>query len=779
MIHIADGAFRLSTDHTSYWFRVTPFGHLEHVYYGARLLDDQEMEPLVTKRVTPMGGTVAYAKENPAYSLDALCLEWSGIGKGDYRDPPAEMKMPDGAYTADFRYQSRKVIEGCAPPDALPGAEGEDAQTLVVTLLDEPNQVFLDLYYTVFADTDVITRRAVLRNENEAPLTIRRLFSLMLDMPNDNFHMVTFDGAWIAEAHRHTRPVTYGLTVNSSITGDSSNRHNPGFLLVSADARENAGDVYGFNLLYSGNHYGAAELSARDLVRASIGINPHCFEWELKKGEAFETPEAVMSYSGQGFNGLSQRFHDFVNNHVVRGDWKGRERPVVLNSWEACYFDFNRRKLLKLARGAKKLGVELFVLDDGWFGKRDDDTRGLGDYSVNARKLPGGLKDLADRVHRMGLKFGLWFEPEMVNPDSDLYRAHPEYAVKSPNRTPSLGRNQLVLDLCNPAVRDYIVENVSHILDTCGVDYVKWDYNRHMTDCYSACIGNQGGFFHRYMLGLYEVLSRVFRPRPHILLESCSSGGNRFDLGMLCFSPQIWASDDTDPIERLRIQGGLSCLYPLSAMGAHVAAVPSHQTLRDTPIATRFNVAAFGCLGYELDVNKLSRVERREVARQITFYRSHRKALQYGTFYRGDNDRAHQTAWQCIDKDQAHGVGGFFQTAVEPAAPFDKLKLYGLDPDRNYRVETMPQSLFIRKFGNLIAYALPISIRADGWLFQKINRLYAMKDNVESYRGPGRLLRHGVQLNNQFTGVGYHASLRLLGDYGSNLYTVDAQEEAI
>ncbi len=777
MMTIANGEFRLSTETTSYWFRVTPYGHLEHAYYGDRLPDQQEMEPMLVKRTAGIGGTVAYDKGDPTYCLDALCLEWSGIGKGDYRDTPAEIKMPDGAYTADFRYRSHAVIDGCVPMETLPTAEGENAQTLVVTLFDETNQVFLDLYYSVFADADVITRRAVLRNENEKPLLIRRLLSFMLDMPNDNFHMVTFDGTWIAEARKHTRPVTYGLTVNSSTTGDSSNRHNPGFLLASADSRENTGDVYGFNLLYSGNHYGAAELTTQELVRVNLGISPHCFEWELKRGERFETPEAALSFSGSGFNGLSRHFHVFVNRHVVRGDWKGKERPVVLNSWEACYFNFNRGKLLKLARGAKKLGAELFVLDDGWFGKRDDDTKSLGDYSVNRRKLPGGLADLAERIHRMGLQFGLWFEPEMVNPDSDLYRAHPEYAVRIPGRAPALGRNQLVLDLCNPAVRDYIVSQVTGILDTCKVDYVNCDYTRHMTDCYSPCLQNQGEFFHRYMIGLYDVLSRVFRPRPHILLESCSSGGNRFDLGMLCFSPQIWTSDDTDPVERLQIQGGLSYLYPLSAMGAHVSAVPSHQTLRSTPLSTRFNVAAFGCLGYELDVNKLSFAERREVKRQIAFYQKHRGALQYGAFYRGDTNRARQAAWHCVDERQTGGVAGFFQTLSDPSAQFDRLKIRGLNENRVYRVETVPQSVFIGRFGSLISHALPVRLHPDGWLFQKLNRLYTLKDNVETYRGSGRLFSRGIQLNNQFTGTGYNKRLRLLGDFGSNLYTMQAEEE--
>ena len=778
MIYVQNGEFQLNTKNTSYWFRVTKYKHLEHVYYGPRLSDSQDMEPLLVKHVMPVGGSVAYTKGDNIYCLDALCLEWSGIGKGDYRDTPAEIKMPDGTFTADFIYQSHTVQDGCVPMETLPTAEGGDTQTLMITMLDESNMVYLDLYYTVFAEAEVITRRAVLRNENKKPLTIRRMMSLMLDMPNDEYHMVTFDGTWLAEARKHTRPVTYGLTVNSSTTGASSHRHNPGFMLVSADTRENTGDIYGFNLLYSGNHYGAVELSNQDMVRVNIGVNPHCFEWTLKQGERFETPEAAMSFSDGGYNGLSRHFHDFVNHNVVRGEWKGKERPVVINSWEACYFDFNRAKLLKLARGAKKLGVELLVLDDGWFGQRDDDTKGLGDYTINTRKLPNGMKDLADRIHNIGLKFGLWFEPEMINPDSDLYRAHPEYAVQIRAKSPALGRNQLLLDLCNPAVRDYIVRRVSEILDTCKVDYVKWDYNRHMTDCYSPCVPDQGEFYHRYMIGLYEVLGRIFRKRPHILLESCSSGGNRFDLGMLCYSPQIWTSDDSDPVERLQIQEGTSCLYPLSAISAHVAATPSHQTLRETPLSTRFNVAAFGCLGYELDVNVLTYAERREVKRQIAFYKRHRRVLQYGTFYRGETGRDRQVTWHCVDETQTGGISGFFQTRFDPGEKFDRLKMYGLNPQRRYRVETVPQSVFLKRFGRLVSHALPFRVNADGWLFKQINRFYTIKDSVQTYRGTGRVFHHGVMLNNQFLGTGYHPELRMIGDYGSNLYTVEAEQEA-
>ncbi len=774
MIACADNVFKLATQHTSYWFQITRFGHLEHIYYGSLLPNDQPIEPLLLKRTAQTGGSVLYDESDETYCLDTLLLEWSGIGKGDYRETPAEIKMPDGMYTADFVYRSHEILGGSFGMETLPSSYGkaDGCQTLVITLKDESNNVTLLLYYTVYAQMDVITRRAVLVNSNQKPLTVRRLMSMMIDMPNDNYRLITFDGGWIKEGHRHERALTYGVYVNSSTTGDSSNRHNPGFLLSSQGTTETRGHVYGFNLVYSGNHYGAAELCSHDTVRVLIGINPYCFEWVLAQNERFETPEAMMSFSAQGFNGLSQNLHRFINNHIVRGDWKGKERPVLLNNWEAHFFKFTRGKLLRLALRAKKVGAELFVLDDGWFGRRNNDKAGLGDYSVNRRKLPWGLKEFSSRIHGMGMKFGLWFEPEMVNEDSDLYRAHPEYALKTPGKKPALGRNQMVLDLCNPQVRDYIVESVTHILDTCGIDYVKWDYNRHISDACSQCLTNQGEFFHSYMLGLYEVLGRIFRSRPHILLESCSSGGNRFDLGLLCYSPQIWTSDDTDPIERLKIQGGLSYLYPLSVMGAHVSEAPHQQTLRDTPISTRFNVASFGCLGFELDLKYLSFVKRREVKSQITFYKQYRSVMQYGTFWRGEPDKANKVVWHCVNQDTSNGVSGFFQTQAKAGEGFDRLRLMGLQSERKYRVTTRPQSLFINRFGGLVKHILPVTLHPEGFILRTANKYFCLKDCVEDYTGYGDALMDGILLNNQFIGSYYNSKIRMLGDFGSNLYVV-------
>ncbi len=775
MISYQDGVFTLETDHTSYLLRMTRFGHPEHIYYGEKL-PGPDIESLTCKRTIQQGSAVLYdAKNDPVYCLDNIPLEWSGVGCGDYRQTPIEVKLSDGSYRTDFVYDSHDIVDGCVPMETLPSAYGETSgvQTLCVTLLDKEAQLKLLLYYSVFTETDVITRRAVLVNTGKKAISIRRMMSIQLDMENEGFSLVTFDGEWIKETHRHDRKLQYGQYVNSSVTGASSNRHNPGFLLYADGATQSHGRVYGFNLIYSGNHFGLAELSSYDLLRVQLGINPHCFDWTLSAGDRFETPEAVMTFSPDGFNGMSAHFHDFVNEHVVRGDWKGKERPVLVNSWEACFFRFTRRKLLRLARQSKRLGAELFVLDDGWFGKRNDDRAGLGDYAVNKKKLPRGMRSFADEIHVLGMRFGLWFEPEMVNPDSELFRAHPEYAVTTPGRKPLFGRNQLVLDLCNPDVRDYIVANVSRVLDDAKIDYVKWDMNRHISDAFSPLLENQGEFYHRYITGLYDILERIFRPRPHILLESCSSGGNRFDLGMLCFSPQAWASDDTDAVERLKIQEGLSYLYPLSAIGAHVSAAPNLQTLRMTQISARFNAASFGCLGYELDFKHVTRLERKEIREQIACYKARRNTLQYGRFYRSDALKANKVYWQTVSKDRKHSVAGAFQTIATAAESNDILPVTGLDKNATYRIRTKAQRVFIRRFGGLINHLLPISIDPNGLLFHIVDRLYSMWDCVETYEALGGTLMQGVHLTNQFIGTGYNENIRMLGDFGSNLYDID------
>jgi alpha-galactosidase len=622
----------------------------------------------------------------------------------------------------------------------------------------------------VYEAANVITRRVVLENNDTQALFIRRLLSMSLDMPNMGFNLVTFDGDWAREAQRHDRPLQYGVFINESRTGASSNKHNPGFLLCENGASEEHGRVYGFNLVYSGNHLGFAELNSHDLVRIGLGISPYCFEWTLNAGEHFETPEAVMTFSNTGLNGLSRNFHAFVNNHIVPETWQGRERPVLYNSWEPCMFNYTQGKLLQLARLSKKLGMELFVLDDGWFEGRDNDRAGLGDYAPNRRKFFRGLKPFAKKLRKMGLGFGMWFEPEMVNEDSKLYRAHPEYAVRQKGRESTLGRNQLALDLCNPAVRGYIVESVCKTLDETGASYVKWDMNRHISEFGSEHIASSGEFFHRYILGLYDILRRIFVPRPQILLESCSSGGNRFDLGMLCFSPQIWTSDNTDPVERLSIQGGLSYLYPQSAMGAHVSDAPHQQTLRVTTLATRYNTSCFGCLGYELDLRFLSPMEKREIKDQIAFYKIHRKTLQYGNFLRLSSHKDNKVIWLCRDGGKA--IAGFFQTFAGMSEGPDALRVPGMEPGKRYRVQTRPQRLYINRFGSLVKHILPLTLNPNGFILQTANRHYTLTDCVETHECSGEVLNAGVMLNNQFMGGFYTSQTRLLGDFGSNLYTI-------
>jgi alpha-galactosidase len=775
VITVTDKVFHLATDNSSYLFCVTGPGHLEHLHYGVRLPADQPAATLGVKRTAEVGSSVAYDESDNLYCLDQIPLEWSGTGMGDFREPPIEVVGGDGAYACDFVYGGHSVRPGAMTSVQLPVAyAGDDAaETLTVELGDEAARLGLTLEYTVFPATDVIARRVTLRNQGPTPVSLRRLASLLVDLPNRDFRVLSLHGAWSKEMHLSDRPLSHGIFVNSSTTGASSATNNPGFLLAEGRATETSGTVYGFNLVYSGNHRGVVELSHHDLARVTLGLNDHCFEWRLAPGDAFETPQAVLTYSGEGIGTASRHFHDFVQAHIVRGDWQHRARPVVFNNWEATFFKFTADKLFRLAKQAKDLGAELFVLDDGWFGERDSDTAGLGDYTVNRRKFPAGLPAFADKVRGLGLGFGLWVEPEMVNEDSDLFRAHPDWAVTTPGRRPAQGRHQLVLDLTRAEVRDYIVDNVGRVIDSTQAAYVKWDYNRALSDAYSPTLTTQGEFFHRYILGLYDVLTRLFRPRPHVLLESCSSGGNRFDLGLLCFSPQIWTSDDTDPIERLAIQGGCSYLYPPSTMGAHVSEAPHQQTLRDTPLTTRFNVAAFGCLGYELDLNRLNTVERAEIREQIAFYKAHRETLQFGRFYRSDRGvgaKPNKVVWTAVARDGREAVTGLFQTLSQASEGFDRLPVDGLDPAGRYFIATRPQSVFIERFGGLVKHILPVDLNPDGVILGVANKVHRLTDCVETYEAAGALLADGLLLSNQFMGSNYNPQTRLLGDFGSHLY---------
>ena len=746
MITCENGLFHLKNAHLSLLLRVTRYGLLEQLHFGAPI-ESGDADALACQPGLGWGSSILLNDADTASCPEHICLAWSGSGRGDYRESPIEL---DGKST-NFCYVNHRVLES-APEMicSLPQAHG-CKETLEITM-EQPGARLI-LYFSLF-DT-ALTRRAVLVNTGNAPIRLHKLMSTAMDLPGE-FEMTTFDGAWAAEMNRHTLPVLRSRVVNESTTGASSNLHNPGFLLSEPEATEEAGIVYGFNLVYSGNHYGSAQLSQQGLTRVMQGINPVNFCREIAPNECFETPEAVLSCSDKGFGGLSRNMHQFVLNHIVPPYWADRERPVLYNSWEGCMFDFDHKRLLDLAKRAKNLGCELFVLDDGWFGTRNDDKAGLGDYAVNTKKLPHGIGGLSAKIHSMGMQFGLWFEPESVNEDSDLYRAHPDWALTDSHPT-ILGRHQLLLDLTKAEVRDYIVENVSRILDTCGIDYVKWDMNRH-----SVAVGAKA---HDYILGLYDVLQRIFLPRPKILLESCSSGGNRFDLGMLMFGPQVWCSDNTDPICRLTIQGNLSYLYPQSTFGAHVSAAPHAQTLRATPLSTRGNVSFFGCLGYELDLKHLVTIEVQEIKAQIEFYKQHRRLFQFGSFYRLKN------GWQVtLDGITAAGV---FHTLVAPAPGYEQLRLKGLDKAKSYRLRTRAQKLRVGQFSHLIKHVSPVSVDPNGVVLRTADKVYGLEDGAEGYRVSGAALTSGIRLMPLFRGTGYDTNQRTQGDFGSNLYLIE------
>lgn len=749
MIQHDNGVFGLHGQGFTCLLRVNEYGLVEQLHFGQPVRTD-DWQAFLCRQGLGWGSSVLLCDSDTGSCPDAMALAWSGAGRGDYRESPLEL----AGRSCDLRYTGFEILEGCAPMEsALPQAKNADS-TLVLTLQQQDLQ--LKLYFSLFGG--VLTRRARLENTGTAPVTVTKFLSSLLDLPG-NFEMTTFDGGWISEMGRHTLPVLDSRVVNESVTGFSSNRHNPGFLLSRPGATEHSGVVYGFNLVYSGNHYAAAQRSLQGLTRVVQGISPASFAVELAPGEHFETPEAVMAFSDRGFAGLSEVMHRFVNSCIVPAYWQNRSRPVLFNSWEGCMFDFTHRRLVGLARPAKELGCELFVLDDGWFGQRNDDTAGLGDYTVNKKKLPWGLEGLSKKVTSLGMDFGLWFEPESVNMDSDLYRAHPDWALTD-DFTPITGRHQLLLDLTRQEVRDYIVEQVSSILDRANIRYVKWDMNRH-----SIALGHRA---HRYILGLYEVLDRIFTPRPHVLLESCASGGNRFDLGMLCYGPQAWCSDNTDPIQRLTIQGNLSYLYPQSTFGAHVSAAPHAQTLRNTPLCTRGNVAFFGCLGYELDLKHLLKLEKDQIRDQISFYKAHREIFQFGQFRRLDN------GWQVSQGGTA--LAAVFRTLLPAAPGYETLTLRDLEANHVYHFRSYAQKLRIGQFGSLVKHVAPVDLDPNGLVLRYADRLITLPDGSQELTVSGAALMAGVQLLPLFRGTGYDANQRTLTDFGSELYIIEEDE---
>lgn len=688
----AEQVFTLQTKRTTYQMKAGDYGILLHLYYGARV-EDCTMDYLLHRKDVGFSGNPYEAGEDRSFSLDTLPQEFPSYGVGDYRNNCVGVCQADGTRAADFRYVSWEIREGAHKIPGLPCLfdEDETAETLVIFLEDAASSLKLELYYVVFADRDVIARSARITNGGKEAVRLEKMMSACLELPNGSWEAIHFHGRHAMERRLERLPLMHGTMEVGSRRGTSSHQHNPGVILCSPDATEEHGGCYGLSLIYSGSFSMEIEMDQMDSVRAVCGINPEFFEYRLEPGEAFDTPQLMMTYSGNGLGRMSANFHSIIRHNLCRGKYKFARRPVLINNWEATYFDFNEEKILSIARQASEMGIEMLVLDDGWFGSRDSDNAGLGDWFVNTDKLKGGLTDLVTGINGLGMKFGIWIEPEMVNEDSCLYREHPDWALTIPGRKPCRSRNQLVLDMSRSEVRDYVFDSIAAVLKSANVEYVKWDMNRSICDVYSAVLPKerQGEVYHRYVIGIYDLMERFTSSFPNILFEGCSGGGGRFDPAILYYSPQIWCSDDTDGIERLEIQYGTSFFYPISAVGSHVSAIPNHQTGRRTPLATRGVVAMAGSFGYEMDLNLLTEDEKEAVKAQVEDYKKYYDLIHNGDYYRLASPQGDSgfTAWQFVSGDKTRTLLNLVITHVRANAPDLWFKLRGLDPEKRYRLE--------------------------------------------------------------------------------------------
>jgi alpha-galactosidase len=683
--------FHLTNGQISYIFQVLKNGSLGQLYFGKAIRHRDDFSHFQVNDI-PTAASCHFYQEDPAFSLETTRQEFPVPGKGDFREAAIEVETSEGRIGNLFAYQGYEVIKGKPNLTGLPAtyAKDEEATTLIITLEDQLIGASLQLSYTIFHKYPVITRNVKIINNGDHSLSLKKIMSASIDLPDADYTMVHLSGTWSRERHIKERQLVQGISSISSIRGASSHHDNPFIALKRKETTEHDNEVYGFNFVYSSNFLAQVQVDHYDTSRVMMGIHPHQFNWHLNKQESFQTPEVVMVYSNEGLNGMSQAYHNLYRQHLIRDPWKIEERPILINNWEATYFDFNEEKLVKIAESAKELGIELFVLDDGWFGKRNDDTSSLGDWFEDEEKLPNGLESLVEKLKQIDIKFGLWFEPEMINPISQLYKEHPDWIVGRQGEHLVFGRNQLVLDFSRREVVDYIYEKMAGIIQKTQLSYIKWDMNRNITDAYSAALKleQQGEFYHRYILGVYDLYERLTNEFPKVLFESCAGGGGRFDPGMFYYAPQAWTSDDTDAVERLKIQYGTSLVYPIYSMGSHVSAVPNHQTLRKTPIETRANTAYFGTFGYELNPLELSEEERELIKTQVQFYKNQRNLVRDGDFYRLQSPfEGNETAWMIVSKDQNEALVGWYKVlaTVNPKKQ-QVLKLKGLDENMLYEV---------------------------------------------------------------------------------------------
>ena len=696
--------FKLDTDNTSYIISIVDDeGFLGHVYYGA-YVEDVDLSYLLRTGEAPF--TPSVNDRDRSSFLDSFPTEYSGNGVGDYRDSSIAVTDAEGHHAIQLLYKGYRIYNGKPALPGLPATfAGEDeAMTLEIDVEDKSLGVDATLFYSVFKSSDAISRSICFRNESDKEIYLDKIMSVCIDMDDNDYSMMILHGAWARERNIEKRSIGYGRQSINSVRGESSHQENPFFALVSENITQTTGEVYGFNFVYSGNFIGQVEKSQFDSLRVLMGIHPDGFRFKLGRGEDFFAPEVVMVYSGNGLGVMTRTYHDLYRKHLIRSAYLDKPRPVLINNWEATYFDFNEEKLLSIARDAKAAGIEMLVMDDGWFGNRNDDNSSLGDWYVNEDKLKGGLKKLVDNVNEIGLKFGIWFEPEMISPDSDLYREHPDWAFAINGRRPCRGRNQFVLDITRREVLEYVYESVARILRSANIEYVKWDMNRQLSDVGSIALDadRQGELLHRYVLSVYELQERLIREFPDLLLENCSGGGARFDPGMLYYSPQIWCSDDTDAIERLAIQEGTALVYPLSTMGAHVSDCPNHTVGRVTPFKTRGHVALVGTFGYELDITKIPEEDRKAIPGQIADYHKYNELVRNGDYYRiaSYSENGVYDFFGVVSKDKTKALFTYVQVHNRPNCHGIKVKLQGLADDKKYRISETETVLFGKTLKN-------------------------------------------------------------------------------
>ena len=682
--------FKLDTPNSSYVIGIVDKENfVGHVYYGKKLRDAN------IAYLLRIGEGPFVPSENNRERVsfyDTFPMEYAGNGLGDYRRSSISVRTAGGHTAVSLFYVSHKIYAGKPGLAGLPATFGDenDCETLELLCEDPVLGLKVTLLYTAFSDVDVITRSVRIENDGEM-LYLTKALSFSMDMDNRDFTLLTMHGSWARERMLEHRKVKKGFMGVESVRGESSHQEHPFMALAAGNADQSQGEVYGMHFVYSGNFIGQVELGQFDTVRVGMGIHPENFCWKLEKGESFQTPEVVLVYSDIGYDGMTHQFHELYRNHLIRSEYKDKKRPILINNWEATYFDFNTEKLLSIAKKAAELGIEMLVMDDGWFGHRNDDSTSLGDWYVNEEKLNGGLKHLVDEVNKLGLKFGIWFEPEMISPDSKLYEAHPDWAIQIPGREGSLCRNQYVLDLTRKEVRDYAYESVASILRSANIEYVKWDMNRQLSDIgsYGLPADRQGELYHRYVLAVYEMQERLVTEFPHLLLENCSGGGARFDPGMLYYSPQIWCSDDTDAVERLKIQESTAMIYPLSTMGAHVSDCPNHTVGRVTPFETRGHVALAGTFGYELDITKIPEEDRQMIPKQVAMYHKYNDLVRSGDYYRiaSYQENHYFDCYEVVSKDKSEALVTFVQVINRPNYKSRRITLKGLDPQKNYCLE--------------------------------------------------------------------------------------------